>query len=83
MNRFETIRVLDTKYAYALGVIRAREVRLLTKKRFEELFNGLPYSILGAVSSDNSIKIYSRDKVVINSDVALLFDTYKSRFRDF
>ena len=39
MNRFETIRVLDTKYAYALGVIRAREVRLLTKKRFEELLS--------------------------------------------
>jgi V/A-type H+-transporting ATPase subunit C len=37
VNRFETIRVLDTEYAYALGVIRAREVRLISKKRFEEL----------------------------------------------
>ncbi len=37
MNRFETIRVLDTNYTYALGVIRAREVKLLTKKRLEEL----------------------------------------------
>ena len=39
VNRFETLRVLDTKYTYALGVIRAREVKLLTDKRFEELLS--------------------------------------------
>lgn len=37
MSRFEPIRVLNTKYAYALGVIRAHEVKLISKKRFEEL----------------------------------------------
>ena len=39
VNRFETVRVLDTSYTYALGVIRAREVKLLTEKRFEELLS--------------------------------------------
>lgn len=39
MNKFKKVKVLDTTYTYPLGVIRSREVKLLTGKDYEELIS--------------------------------------------
>jgi len=39
VNRFKEIRTLDTRYAYQLGVIRARETRLFDRKKFEQFIS--------------------------------------------
>jgi V/A-type H+-transporting ATPase subunit C len=61
VNRFETVRVLDTKYTYALGVIRAREVRLISKKRFEELLTSEDVPELVAALHDTDYGQYLRN----------------------
>jgi V/A-type H+-transporting ATPase subunit C len=61
VNRFETIRVLDTKYTYALGAIRAREVRLISKKRFEELLTSEDVPELIAALHDTDYGQYLRN----------------------
>jgi V/A-type H+-transporting ATPase subunit C len=61
VNRFETIRVLDTKYAYALGVIRAREVRLISRKRFEELLSSEDVNELIAALHDTDYGPFLRN----------------------
>jgi len=58
VNKFETISVLDTKYAYALGCIRAREIRLLSKKRFEELISSKDVEELIAALHDTDYGQY-------------------------
>jgi len=61
VNRFETVRVLDTKYTYALGAIRAREVRLISKKRFEELLTSEDVPELIAALHDTDYGQYLRN----------------------
>lgn len=61
MNRFKTIKVLDTKYTYALGVIRAREVRLISRKRFEELLSSEDVNELIAALHDTDYGQYLRN----------------------
>lgn len=84
VNRFETVRVLDTKYTYALGVIRAREVRLLTKKRFEELLSSEHLNELMAALHDTdygqffrNIKKSEAEQALENSKIALYDDLEK------
>jgi V/A-type H+/Na+-transporting ATPase subunit C len=61
VNRFETVRVLDTNYTYALGVIRAREVKLLTDKRFEELLSTRDVEELMSVLHDTDYGEFFRN----------------------
>ena len=84
VNKFETVRVLDTKYTYALGVIRAREVRLLTKKRFDELLSCADAEELMAALHDTdygpffrNIKKSEVEEALRGSKVALYDDLEK------
>ncbi len=90
MNRFETIRVLDTKYTYALGVIRAREVKLLTEKRFEELLSSVGVGELISAMHDTDYGEYLRivgkyeaekalhaAKVALYNDIEKLIDDFE------
>lgn len=84
VNRFETVRVLDTKYTYALGVIRAREVKLLTAKRFEELLSTADVEELMAALHDTdygqffrNIKKSEAEQALGESKVALYNDAEK------
>jgi len=87
VNRFETVRVLDTKYTYALGVIRAREVKLLTGKRFEELLSTADVEELMAALHDTDYGQFFRNikeseagqalgeaKVALYNDIEKLID---------
>jgi V/A-type H+-transporting ATPase subunit C len=71
VNRFETVRVLDTKYTYALGVIRAREVKLLTDKRFEELLSTADAGELVAALHDTDYGQFFRNVKKSESEQAL------------
>jgi len=84
VNRFKTVRVLDTQYAYALGVIRAREVRLLTEKRLEELLSCADVGELMAALHDTdygqflrNIKKNETEQALEGSKVALYDDLEK------
>ncbi len=84
VNRFETVRVLDTKYTYALGVIRAREVKLLTEKRFEELLSSTDVGELMAALHDTdygqffrNIKKSEGEQALEDSKIALYDDLEK------
>jgi V/A-type H+-transporting ATPase subunit C len=90
VNRFETIRVLDTKYIYALGVIRAREVKLLTKKRFEELLTSEDVGELISALHDTDYGQFFRSigkheaeqalheaKIALYNDVEKLIDDFE------
>jgi len=84
VNRFKTVRVLDTKYTYALGVIRAREVRLLTMKSFEELLSSEDIEELMAALHDTdygqylrNISKYEVEEALQNSKAALYDDLEK------
>jgi V/A-type H+-transporting ATPase subunit C len=39
LNKFEKIRVIDTRYSYQIGVIKAKETRLFDRKRFEQFIS--------------------------------------------
>ncbi len=80
MNRFKTIRVLDTKYTYALGVIRAREVRLLTMKNFEELLSSEDIEELMAALHDTDYGQYLRN--ISKSEVEEALQTSKAFLYD-
>lgn len=80
MNRFETLRVLDTKYTYALGVIRAREVKLLTDKRFEELLSTADAGELVAALHDTDYGQFFRN--VKKSEKELALADYKIALYD-
>jgi len=71
VNRFETLRVLDTKYTYALGVIRAREVKLLTDKSFEELLSTEDVEELMAALHDTDYGEYLRNVGKYKAEEAL------------
>ncbi|MEO0293297.1 MAG: V-type ATPase subunit [candidate division WOR-3 bacterium] len=60
MNRFEALRVLNLKYTYALGLIRAKEVKLISKKRFEELVSSKDVNELIAALHDTDYASYLR-----------------------
>ena len=84
MNRFKTVRVLDTKYTYALGVIRAREVKLLTEKRLEELLSTADIEELMAALHDTNygqffrnIKKSEAEHALMGSKIALYDDLEK------
>jgi V/A-type H+-transporting ATPase subunit C len=84
VNRFETVRVLDTKYTYALGVVRAREVRLLTEKRFDELLSSADVEELMAALHDTdygeflrNIKKSETEEALGEAKVALYNDLEK------
>jgi V/A-type H+-transporting ATPase subunit C len=84
VNRFETVRVLDTKYTYALGVIRAREVRLLTEKKLEELLSTSDVGELMSALHDTdygqffrNIKKSEAEKALEDSKIALYNDLEK------
>ena len=84
VNRFKTVRVLDTKYTYALGVIRAREVKLLTEKRLEELLSSADVGELMAALHDTNygpffrnIKKSEAEKALGESKIALYDDLEK------
>lgn len=84
VNRFKTVRVLDTKYTYALGVIRAREVKLLTEKRFEELLSSADTEELMSALHDTSYGQFFRninrseaEKALGESKIALYNDLEK------
>jgi len=75
VNRFETLRVLDTKYTYALGVIRAREVKLLTDKSFEELLSTEGVEELMAALHDTDYGHFFRN--VKKSEAEQTLEEYK------
>ncbi len=84
MNRFETIRVLDTKYTYALGVIRAREVKLLTEKRFDELLSSEDVGELMSALHDTdygehlrNVGKYEAEQALHAAKIALYYDVEK------
>jgi V/A-type H+-transporting ATPase subunit C len=90
VNRFKTVRVLDTKYTYALGVIRAREVRLLTEKRLEELLSSAHVGELIAALHDTDYGYFLRNikkngaeqalshaKVALYNDLEKLIDDFE------
>jgi V/A-type H+/Na+-transporting ATPase subunit C len=72
VNRFETVRVLDTKYTYALGVIRALEVKLLTEKRFEELLSSSDVEELIASLHDTDYGQFFRNTRGSEAEEALI-----------
>jgi V/A-type H+-transporting ATPase subunit C len=84
VNRFKTVRVLDTKYTYALGVIRAREVRFLTEKRLEELLASADTEELMTALHDTdygpffrNIKKNETEQALMGAKVALYDDLEK------
>ena len=84
VNRFKTVRVLDTKYTYALGVIKAREVKLLTKKKLEELLSSADVVELMAALYDTiygqffrNIRKSEAEKALGESKIALYDDLEK------
>lgn len=90
MNRFETKRVLDTAYTYALGVVRAREVKLISGKRLEELLTSEDVSEVAAALHDTDYGQFLRDfseyefekaleaaKVAFYDDIAKLIDDFE------
>ena len=84
VNRFETVRVLDTKYTYALGVIRAREIRLLTEKRLDELLSCAHVEELIAALHDTdygpffrNIKRSEAEQALSSAKIALYDDLEK------
>ena len=72
--------MLDTKYTYALGVIRAREVKLLTEKRFEELLSSVGVEELISAMHDTDYGEYLRNVGKYEAEKALHTATKLSLF---
>lgn len=61
MNKFESVRTIDTEYAYALGVIRTLETRLLTLKDYENYISSRDLSELKSALHDSDYGYFLRD----------------------
>jgi len=60
VNKFEKIRILDTKYSYQLGVIRARETKLFDRKKFEQFISSKDVGELVSALHDSDYGLYFR-----------------------
>lgn len=60
MDKFEKIRILDTRYSYQLGVIRAKETRLFDMKRFEQFISSRDANELVSALHDTDYGPYFR-----------------------
>lgn len=61
MNKFKKTRALDTRYAYACGVIRAKETKLFDEKRFERFISSEDARELTSALHDSDYGPYFRN----------------------
>ncbi len=52
-------------------------------ERFEKIFTGLPFGLLGTTTSGIYVQVHSNQKTIIKSSVHSLLDSYKGLFKDF
>lgn len=81
MNKFEKIRVIDTRYSYQIGVIKAKETRLFDRKRFEQFISSRDAKELVSALHDTDYGKYFRSiESYLQYEEALLnarIDLYK------
>lgn len=81
MNKLKKIRIIDTRYSYQIGVIRAKETRLFDRKKFEQFISSRDAKELVSALHDTDYgKYFTSIKSYLQYEEALLnarIDLYK------